>query len=339
MSLKALMIGTAAVCLMAAPVRAADNMTLKFSHPFAATHKQWQQAGAVMAQKLAEDGGPEIRFETYPASQLGKEHSALIGAGLATAGILAPSYEPDKLPATSVAELPGMLSSSCEGTGKLWHLVKEGGLIDQIELKPLGVIALYVNATPAYSVLTSTRQVTKLEDVAGLKIRAAGAAMDRAARQIQAVPVSGTASELYDSISRGTIDGALISIEAVTALGLDGVLKYAFDGVKVGSAVTVGVMNRRAWDRLDAVQQDRLRTAGLQAQRHFCQWYDEAVAQAEKDLTEQGKLTITAVTPEENARWDAALAGAAQSWAADMDKSGRRGTEVLNAYLAAPAEF
>lgn len=339
MTAKAMTAGAALMCLLAAPVGASEKLTLKFSHPFAATHKQWLQGGAVVEEALKEDGGSEIIFQTYPASQLGKEHSTLIGSGLATAGIIAPSYEPDKLVATSVAELPGMASSSCDGTGKLWHLIKEGGLIDEIEMKPLGLIALYVNTTPPYAVLTSKKQVSKLEDITGLKIRAAGGAMDRAARQLQAVPISGTASELYDSLSRGTIDGSLMSVEAVPALGLEGVLQYAFDGVQLGAAVTVGVMNRRVWDGLEAAQKERIRAAGLKAQHHFCHWYDDAVAQAATDLETSGKLTITHTAPDEEARWDEALSHVSQSWAADLDKSGRRGSEVLQAYIDAPTAF
>lgn len=336
---KSLTAAAAVLCMATGQAEAADKMTLKFTHAFSATHKQWVHGGAVLQEALKGGNGPEIELEHYPASQLGKEHTSLISAGLAQAGIIAPSYEPDKLPLTSVAELPGLVSGSCQGSGKLWHLVKEGGIVDQEELKPLGLIALYVNMPPPYSVLTSAKEVTSLEDMEGLKIRAAGAAMDRTARLLKSAPISVTASELYDSLSRGTIDGGFLSIEVVKGLGLDGVLKYALDGVKIGTAVTVGVMNRRTWDRLDEATKVRVRDAGLKTQRAFCEWYEQAVADASKDLTDRGVMKINAASAEEVARWDAALADVAKAWAADLDKSGRRGSDVLAAFMAAPSDF
>jgi len=326
------------IVLASGQAGANDAVTLKFSHPFPATHKQWVQAGQVL-ETAAKEGGMAVTFQPYPASQLGKEHTSLIGSGLAQAGIVAPSYEPDKLPGTSVAELPGIVSSSCEGTGKLWNIVKEGSILDELEYKPLGLIALYVNATPPYSVLTTSKEVTNLEGIAGLKIRAAGGAMDRTARRLNAVPISGTASEIYDSLTRGTIDGSMMSIEAVSALGLENVLQYAFDGVNIGGAVTVGVMNRRAWDALEDGGKDRLREAGLKAQRHFCEWYQAAVETEARNLSEQGKLKSTVASPEESARWNEALSHVAESWAADLDKAGRRGSDVLKAFLEASPEF
>lgn len=329
----------ASVMVLGASIASAQDMTIKFSHAFPATHKQWEQGGGFMANLLAEASGGSIKFEQYPAAQLGKESTSIIGSGLAQAGVLAPSYEPEKLLLSSVSELPGLSGSSCEGSAKLWHLVKEGGIIDEQELKPLGLRAVYVNVAPQYSLVTTAKEVTSLEDLQGLKIRANGAAMDRTARVLGATPLAITGGEFFDSLTRGTVDGGFWSIESVRPWGLENTLKYIFDGAKMGTATTLGVVNRKFWDGLDEETRQKFTDAGMATQVHFCEWYDAQIVSEAKWLTDGGYATINTPSEEESATWDAQLDTVSASWAKDLDDTGRPGTEVLEAFRQAPSEF
>jgi TRAP-type C4-dicarboxylate transport system substrate-binding protein len=325
---------------MAAPSPAAESqLTLKFAHVFPATHKQWVQGGEYFGNLLDEASGGRIKLQQYPAGQLGKESTSIIGSGLAETGIIAPSYEPDKLPLSSVAELPGISGSACEGSAKLWDLVKDGGIVDKAELAPLGLHALYAEAAPQYSLLTTKREVTRLEDMKGLKIRANGAAMDKTARILGAVPVSVTASEFFDALTRGTVDGGFWSLESIRPWGLQKLVNYAFDGVKMGTAVTIHVMNKKVWEDLDHATKVMITKAAMETQQHFCSWYDAQVLSEAKALSESGDVKIDRPSPDDSRRWDRVLASVAESWATELDSSGRPGSEVLKAFRQAPANF
>jgi TRAP-type C4-dicarboxylate transport system substrate-binding protein len=322
------------------PTAAAEGQMLwKFAHLFPATHKQWTEGGGYFAKLLAKSSNGRIKIVQYPAGQLGKTSTSVIGSGLAELGILVPSYEPDKLPLSSVAELPGLSSDACEGSAKLWSLIKEGGLIDEAELKPLGLHALYAQVAPQYDIITTQKEITSLADIKSLKLRANGTAMDTTARALEAIPVAVTSSEFFDALTRGTIDGGFWSLEMIRPWGVEKAIEFALDGAKVGTGVTIHVMNRRVWDNLDQTTKETVSKAAMETQKHFCSWYDERVLDEAKTLTDSGDIKINRLSPEESKRWEEMLVPVSKSWAAELDSSGRPGTKVLNAFQHAPTEF
>lgn len=110
----------------ATPLFAQSEQTLKVSFIFPQSHWLWEQGGEVFANKVTQATDGRVTFTAFPAGQLGKQTAGAVRSGIADMGIAVPSYEADKFPLTSVGELPGMHGSACEGTAKLWNLMKEG---------------------------------------------------------------------------------------------------------------------------------------------------------------------------------------------------------------------
>lgn len=69
---------------------------------FPATHWVWVEGGAKFVERVAERSGGAIRFDSFPAGQLGKKGVDILNSGLAMAVVVS-SCEPAKLPLTSVA--------------------------------------------------------------------------------------------------------------------------------------------------------------------------------------------------------------------------------------------
>lgn len=318
---------------------AQDEIRLKFSSVFPANHWTWEKGGSVFADRVGELTDGRVQFDLFPAAQLGKESVGLLRSGLAETAILVPSYEPAKLPMTSVAELPGYYDSSCEGTAKLWHILEDGGALYEAEYKPQGLIPLYVNVLPPFQLVTATKQVKTIEDAAGLKLRANGTAMTKTANQLDAVPVSVTTTEFYDSLSRGTVDGGVYYMGSVKNVGLDGVIRYSLAGTRLGGGATVYAMNQKSWDSLDDEAQRALREAGQQLQQQLCAQLDELNQQVVDELVSAGSLTVTSATEEERDRWQEVLTPVSKEWAGQLEQSGRPGQAVLDAFRAAPAQF
>jgi len=76
-----------------------------------------------------------IKFEWYPAEQLGKAKDllALVQTGVADMADVVPGYVPDKLPLSGVSELPGQINSSCEGTRVFYALTRPGQFLAKNE--------------------------------------------------------------------------------------------------------------------------------------------------------------------------------------------------------------
>ncbi len=315
---------------------AQEARTLKFAHVFPASHWHFTESVKIFEDKVIAATGGKVKFENYHAGQLGKEGVVMTTSGIADFAILVPSYEPAKLPLTSVSELPGLHSSSCEGTAKLWHVLKDGGALNNAEYKLLGIKVLYGIVLAPYQVVTTNKKVTSLEDLAGLKIRALGAAMDKSVRALGATPVRVVSNELYDAMTRGTVDGGFWPIGSTRTGNLEKTIKYTVQGPQLGAGSSLYGMNQKTWDSLAPDVQAAMMKAGAETQAHLCKYLDDAETSEVNWLVKEQKFTVTKLSPADAAKWNQRVEPIANDWAKEMDSTGRPGTALLKAYREAP---
>lgn len=318
-----------------APAAAQDKMTFKISHGYPASHFLIEQGLQKFADAVNAATNGQVEFELYPANQLGKDQLATLGSGLAEFALVTPAITGGKLPLTAVTELPGLATSSCEASHKYWELAREGGILNEAEYKPQGMHVLYVSTMPPYSMVTSTRPTPTLDAVTGLKIRVAGGAMNKTVTALGGAPVQIPGPEMYDALTRGTVDGSLYARMALAALKLEDVMKYSVDGVKLGGGSVVMVVSDRVWQGLPDNVKTAISEAGLSTLDAQCSWQDEQEAAATKRLVEEKGWEIAALSPEQVTLWQERIATVNEDWAKELDGAGRPGTEVLNAFRAA----
>lgn len=320
------------------PAAAQAPKVYRISHVFPASHYLWAQGGQVFATEVEKASGGKIKFEAYPAGQLGKDPFALLTSGLAEIVIMPPSYSPEKLPMTSVAELPGLYSTACEGTYKLWNIAKPGATLDTLEYKPLGFRVLFVTALPPYALMTTNKPTPNADSVKGLKVRANGAAMDKVIRALGAVPVRVSSPELYDSLTRGTVDGALFPYQGMPQYNLEKVMKHSVSGPQLGSGTVLFGMSTKAWDGLSPESKEIFTKAAANAQAALCKWQEEDDAKVREKIVAQDGHTIVKLAGTEAAAWNAKVSEVSAGWAKDMDGLGKKGSDVLRDFKAAPAK-
>ena len=201
-----------------------------------------EYAAKFWMQEVTSRTNGSVQFEYYPAEQLGKAKDmlSLAQSGVADIAYVATSYISDKLPLSSVAELPGSFSTSCEGTLAYWKLAIGDGIIAKRDFEPNGVRVLFALSLPPYQLLTAKRKFDSISSAKGLKIRIpGGAALDAMVGALKAVPVRISSPELHESLSRGTIDGLLFPYGSSITYDLVSLLKYSTIGENFGSAVIV----------------------------------------------------------------------------------------------------
>lgn len=100
--------------------------------------------------------------------------------------------------------------------------------------------------------IRSTKPITSLNDLRGMKVRFAGLIQGRIAEKIGLTPVSIAANELYEALSRGTIDATEYSIPSNDALmHLEEVCGYWLaPGWHQTSSVYGCLVNQSAYDKL-----------------------------------------------------------------------------------------
>ena len=315
-----------------------DTAVLKLADSYATTHMFARYGVDGFIEDVTEPGGGEVGIEYYPAGQLGSARDIV---NLAQAGSLeitpaAPSYLSDQLPLSSVTDLPGLADDSCVASAAFRDLLDEDGVLYEEEYAPRGLRPLWVAVIPSYEIMTASRQVETPEDLEGLTIRSSGGAMDSNIDSLGGAPVSMTAADAYEALSRSTVDGISFPYASVTPYKLEEVLNYSTKGLNLGSFAIPYVIAEDAWQDLSAEQQEKITAAADEANQRLCEGITEENPVSEALMREAG-VTFTELTDPQVEEFAEYLEPLRREWAADFDAAGRPGTEVLDAYEEAVA--
>ena len=246
-------------------------------------------------------------------------------------GYVGPSYVSDKMPLSSVAELPESFTTSCQGTRAFWQLAKPGGALDKVEFAPNGVRVLLALVLPPYQVMTSKAPLSDLASLRNLKLRTTGGAKEIATVKVGAVPVQISAPETRDALTRGTIDGILFPHSSVLPYDLHPQLKYGTQDVNFGSFVVTYMISQDRWKALPANVQQAFDKASEEAVAHACQIADQFDAKDKQTIADSGVRFVS--FPKADADRLMGLMGeVSNQWATDLDKRGKPGSDVLKAF-------
>lgn len=326
----------AALALGGAQALAQDKVQLKFADWMPTSHYTVKQAAHPFMDKVKELTKGRVEFQYFPAEQLGKAKDllTLLQSGAADIVNISPAYISDKLPLSSVAELPAMFDTACQGSNAYATLVKEGGILASQEFKPYGARVLVSVAYAPYKVVTTHRKVETVKDFAGLKLRTAGGAMDMTSTRLGAIPVRMPGPDILTSMTRGTLDGSLVPLQSVKVFDIQTAAKNMTTDVSLGSFITVYAISDRAWNRLPADVRTALTEAGAHATQTHCAYVDTQEPKVIAELEKDGVKSST-MAPGQLKALNEQLADVASDWAAALDKRSRPGSAVLTDFRKA----
>ena len=318
----------------------ADTLTLRVADSLPNNHIIHQTVTRPFMEAVKKASHGQIAFQHFPGEQLGKAKDllALTRAGLADIGYVGPSYISDKMPLSSALELSGAFADHCQASRAVWNLTHDGGYLERKEFAPNHIVALVTLMLPTYQILLSnTRNVETLKDLSGLKVRSAGGAMDFVLKDLNMVPVRMTPPEIYEALSRGTIDGALFPFQSANAYGLIPKLKSGTYKENFGTVVLTYSMGETRWKRLPEDVREILMEAGKNISLSACKSFLKTEQDMLKKALDTGMKTIEFNAADET-ELATKFAKAAQDWAASLDKRGKPGTETLVAVRKAMSD-
>ena len=325
--------GVTLLALTAAWAMPASAETLRIGDSFPVGHYISENMTKVWMEEVKKASNGEVDFEYFPAEQLGKAKDllSLTQSGVMDIGYVGASYVSDKLPLSSVGEMPDAFTTSCQGTKAFWQIAKPGGALDQAEFAPNGVRVLMVMVLPPYQVFTSNREISGLDSLKGLKIRSTGGAKELASQLVGAVPIQIAAPDTRDALSRGTLDALLFPHSSILPYEVLPFLKYATQDVNFGSFVVTYVISQNKWDQLDEATQKILAEAGEAATLHGCEVADRMDGEDKQKIADSGVKFVT-FSEADQEKLQEVLGTVSQRWAEDLDKRGKPGTEILEAF-------
>ncbi|MTI16156.1 TRAP transporter substrate-binding protein [Rhodobacteraceae bacterium RKSG542] len=213
------------------------------------------------------------------------------------------------------------------GSKAFWN-VYAGDLDAQAEHKGTKVLGLFVHGPGLLH--NNVRKVETADDMKGLKIRVPGGYIADLVKDMGANSVFMSSSEVYEQLSRGIIDGATFTYEALTAFNLTKHVKYSMK-VPGGIYNTTWflVMNEGKWNDISAEDQAAIEAiSGVAFAERVGKAWNDADVKATKKITAAGIELYNAP----DALVDSIKAKAAAyeaAWSAAIAEDGFDGTAAL----------
>lgn len=296
---------------LAAPVKA-QQVQMKIADYLPANHLVFTNAIKPFMDDVSQRTKGAVSFQYFPGQQLGKAKDLLdlVQSGAVDIALIGPAYAAEKMPLLTLPELPGLYTTSCQGTESFQRAAQADGVLGG-EFKAMRIRAVIPFTYQPADLLTANRAVLKADDWKGLKIRVAGGPTEIAVRMLGGVPVRMGPPDLYQALSRGTIDGAMLVATSARAYGLEKIIKGITTGFSVGSIAQAYVISDAAWNKLSPDARAAVTAAGASASRKVCEAFDANQTTELKRMADAGIAInrIDAPTREDWARRTDSLLG------------------------------
>lgn len=297
------------------------------AHFFPAGHPAETELIQGWITALDEASAGRIKITSYPGETLIKAPDIYEGviSGIADFGLSAFFYTRGRFPVLEAFELPGIIYESSYAASKVaWEGIK-ALQPDEVQDTQL----MYVLATGPGDLFT-TKPVASLEDLKGMKIRAAGLSADTLAL-LGAVPEAMPQPEAYEALARGLVEGNLAPVEVLQGWRHAEVTDYLTRTPFLYNAVFFVTMNKQKWEALPLDLQEIM----IAVNERF---FEEVAAglwdaQNEKALQwaiEETGQEVIELTPEEMARWISLVEPIQDDFVLRMDQMGFPGEQILN---------
>jgi len=294
----------AALGLMMLPgAAAADSTELTYSCFFPPTHIQSKLA-AEWCKEVEKRTGGKVKVQYFPGQTLTKAKQVYDGVvqGVSDLGFCLFGYNRGRFPLMEAVDLPLGYPN-----GKVATQVANA-VYDKFKPKELDdVKVMYVHAHGPGILHTKDKAVAKMEDLKGLKIRSHGTSA-KVVKALGGTPVAMPMPELYQSLQRGVVDGALYPVEVNKGWKMAEVVKFmTWDQPIAYTTTFYVVMNKDKWNSLPKDVQATIEKINLEwIPKHGAAW-DSSDEAGMAYFKEKGGKVIE-LSAEEVARWKKAVA-------------------------------
>lgn len=326
----------------------APVIELRFGHQNPPTGRLTVKAINVWAKNMEEATKGRVKITLYPAESLfkGMEAWEAITGGTTDVGWTIMGYFAGRFPLSSVMSLPFMSLVS----GKIDGKIRSGASLNsrilqelyetlpeiQAEWKDVKVMMLLCSDPSA--LFTAKKPVRNMNDTKGLKLREAGSYPMEMWKLLGASPIAMAMPDVYESLSKGVLDGINTTWSAIATFKLYDSLRYWTDVGSIAST-QMAVMNLKAWNSLPPdIQKAMMSVSGVYGAELFGDggWGFDVKDEMLADATKAGKpMERVALDAGEYEKW-IEIAGKPvwNKWVDEMKAKGLNGQKVLDATLA-----
>jgi TRAP-type transport system periplasmic protein len=308
------------------------QVTLKFHTFMAPQSNVWLNMHKAWMDKVEKESNGRIKFEAYPAMQLGGTPAQLYDQakdGVVDITWTLPGTTTGRFPRIEVFELPFMMTNAEATSRAYWEYVQT---MAPDEFKDVQLLALQVHGPGV--IHTVDKPVKSVDDLKGLKLRGPTRQVTKLLASLGATPVGMPLPSIPDALSKGTINGAVIPWEVVPSVKVQELTKFhaEFDpaGGSLYTTAFVMSMNKAKYNSLPPDLKKVIdNNSGINTSGWLGKTQQAGDAAGRKTATDRGNQVFTvSVTESQNFRRKSRAIEL--EWVEDMNKRGFDGRKLLD---------
>lgn len=247
----------------------ADGETIKLraATGLSAQHAWWTDTMEPWMDRVEELTEGQVEFETFTGGELvaTPDEGDAVLSGTIDVGLVLPIYQPDQFPMAEVTMLPLNFSDTLIASNAWKKLLESdvdlGGGQTYAEMQFADFKVFPTSTTMEYSISTTGHSFETVSDVEGTSLRTPSRIHEMYAEKIGVNSVTMPAVEIYDSLSRGTFEGAFYSVADWTGYGFQDLFTYTLQGINFGHFNAFIGMTDEKWDSLPENVQEAMTQA------------------------------------------------------------------------------
>ena len=307
-------------------------MVLKVHHFLSSTSNAQVTMIQPWCDKINKESNDRLKCQIYPSMQLGGTPPQLFDQardGVADIVWTVPTYAAGRFIKSEVFELPFMAASAKTGSQALWSFVQKHSL-DEFK----GTKLLFMHVHDGALMHFKDKTPTKIEDLKGLKIRAATRINSQFIAALGATPVQMPLPAVPEALSKGVIDGASVPWEGVPAVKLQEIARYALDtgpGMpRMANTIFAFAMNQAKYDGLPADLKKVIdNNSGLAASAWAGEVAFDGIVKKHQDISRAAGEKIHFMPESEYERWVKATSHIDDDWIKAVNAKGADGKALL----------
>ncbi len=326
---------TSAAVALGAPALsglAQQAVTLKFHTFMAPMSNVWLNMHKAWMAKVEKESGGRIKFEGYPAMQLGGTPVQLYDQakdGVVDIVWTLPGNTAGRFPRIEVFELPFMMNNAEATSRAYWEYVQTQA---PDEFKDTHTLALHVHGPGV--IHTKDKQIKTPDDLKGMKLRGPTRQITKMLGYVGAIPVGMPLPAIPDALSKGTIEGCVIPWEVVPAVKVQELTKFHSEFDPAGGALYtttfVMAMNKAKYESLAPDLKKVLdANSGLETSGWLGKVQQQGDVAGRKSAVDRNN-TIYTVPASEAQEFKRKARLVEVEWVEDMNKRGFDGKKLLD---------
>lgn len=310
---------------------AQQAVTLKFHTFMAPMSNVWLNMHKAWMDKVEKDSGGRIKFEAYPAMQLGGTPVQLYDQakdGVVDIVWTLPGNTAGRFPRVEVFELPFMMNNAEATSRAYWEYVQT---MAPDEFKDTQVIALQVHGPGMFH--TKERLIKTADDLKGMKVRGPTRQITKMLGYLGATPVGMPLPAISDALSKGVIEGCVIPWEVVPSVKVNELTKFHSEFDPAGGALYtttfVMAMNKAKYNSLPPDLKAVIdRNSGIETSGWLGRVQQAGDAAGRKSASDRNN-TIHTIPASEAQEFRRKARLVEVEWVEDMNKRGFDGKKLL----------